>query len=93
MTLKKSKIPEKDAIVVEYGSSFEFGSSCVELEEIEDESPSFEEKTIEVTGYNTNGEKFRIYLDKNKIELVQDRNGDFQGCIGSVLDIYEPLDA
>ena len=44
---------------------------------------------LEFTGYDSNGQKFRAYLDKNKLELVKNEDDDFVGCIGSITNITE----
>lgn len=92
MTIPKEELAKHEKIVVEYGSAFGYGSETVELTEIRDITENISGNPLEITGLDENGEKYRIYLDKNKVELVQDENNEFVGCIGTVMDIFEPLE-
>lgn len=92
MTVNKSEINEFDELTVEYSSTFGNEYGTVELSDIEVDNPFNEDIPLEFTGYDENNQKYRIYLDKNKVELANDVNGNFKGCIGNLANIFETLE-
>lgn len=90
MTVKKSNLESGIVVNVEVSTLTSFKSDVFELE-IENVDQMFDDP-LEFTAKDKKGRKFRAYLDKNKLECVQNENNEFVGCVGSIIDIFEPFE-
>ena len=90
MTVKKSNLESGMVVNVEVSTLTSFKSDVFELE-IENVDQMFDDP-LEFTAKDKKGRKFRAYLDKNKLECTDDLKNGFVGCIGTIVDIWEPKD-
>ena len=90
MTVEKSELESGMSVNVEVTTMTSFKSDVFELT-IERVDQMFE-KPLEFTAKDEKGRKFRAYLDKNKLECTDDLKNGFVGCIGTIVDIWEPKD-
>lgn len=90
MTVKKSNLESGMVVKVELTTMTSFKSDVMELE-IENVDHMFDDP-LEFTAKDEKGRKFRAYLDKNKLECTDDLKNGFVGCIGTIVNIWEPKD-
>jgi len=89
MTVKKTELESGMVVKIEITTMTSFKSDVIELT-IEKVDNMFE-NPLEFTGFDEKGRKFRAYLDKNKLECVDDQKDGYVGCIGSIVNIWEPI--
>lgn len=87
--IPKNELESGMVVKVEVSTMTSFKSDVYELE-IERVDQMFDEP-LEFTAKDEKGRKFRAYLDKNKLECTDDGKNGFVGCIGSIIDIFEPI--
>lgn len=90
MTLSKDEISEGMNVLIETQRELDiFSQKTHTIELTVDTVDTMFEEPLEFTGYDNSDRKYKVYLDKNKISLLQDESGEFQGAIGTVTNISE----
>jgi len=88
--IDKNELESGMVVKVELTTMTSFKSDVMELEI--DWIDEMFEKPLEFTAKDEKGRKFRAYLDKNKLECTDDLKNGFVGCIGTIVDMWEPKD-
>jgi len=88
--IDKNELESGMVVKVELTTMTSFKSDVMELEI--DWIDEMFEKPLEFTAKDEKGRKFRAYLDKNKLECTDDLKNGFVGCIGTIVNMWEPKD-